>query len=436
MRFAIPILALSLGATLAACGKKEEGGGAAAGGDAAAVTLAPARLRPVVESQEFPARLEAVEAVAVRSRITGYIQEIHFSQGSEVRRGDLLVTIDARPVQAKVARAEAEIAALQTRLELARIELARTEKLMASEATSQRELDEKTAAVRDLEASIKASRAALESARLDLSFTRITAPISGRVGKAEITAGNFVQTEGPESPVLTTLVSSGPIYVTFDVDERTFVKYGLRGRGAARGARLPVAVALAGEQGFPHTATLVYVDNRVDLETGNVRCRALLDNRDGALVPGLYARARLSDPAGEAEAVVVPDAAVGTDQDRKFVYVVGADRKAAYRPVKVAQAVGGERVVLEGLKAGEQVIVNGLMRVRPGQPVKPVEEAAAPAGGMAAAGQADAEKPSGTPAAEKPAAKPEPEKAAQKAAPEKASPGSAAADKPAASGKP
>ena len=404
MRLSAFVVVLALGVALAACGKKEEGGASADGG-AVAVTLAPARLQPVVESQEFPARLEAVEAVAVRSRITGYIQEIHFAQGSEVRRGDLLVSIDARPVQARVAKAEAELAALQTRLELARIELARTEKLMASQATSQRELDEKAAAVRDLEASIKAAQAALEAARLDLSYTRITAPISGRVGKAEITAGNFVQTEGPESPVLTTIVSSGPIYVTFDVDERTFVKYGLKGRGTARGGRLPVAVGLAGEQGLPHRATLVYVDNRVDLETGNVRCRALLDNRDGALVPGLYARARLSDPAGEAEAVVVPDAAVGTDQDRKFVYVVGADRKAAYRPVTTAQAVGSERVVLEGLKAGEQVIVNGLMRVRPGQSVNPSAEGTAPVAEKPAAEKPATEKPATEkPATEKPAA--------------------------------
>ena len=383
MRPAALALILALGAVLAACGKKEQGGGAPVDG-AAAVTTAPARYLAVVETQEFPARLEAVETVAVRSRITGYIQEIHFAQGAEVRRGDLLVSIDPRPVQARVAKAEADVAALETRLDLARIELARTEKLMASQATSQRELDEKAAAVRDLEASIKAARAALEAARLDLAFTRITAPISGRVGKAEITAGNFVQTEGPESPVLTTIVSSGPIYVTFDVDERTFVRFGLKGRGTVKGGRLPLAVGLAGEPGFPHPATLVYVDNRVDIQTGNVRVRALLDNREGNLVPGLYARVRLADPAGIAEAVAVPDAAIGTDQDRKFVYVVGADRKAAYRPVKTAQVVEGQRVVLEGLEAGEQVIVNGLMRVRPGQPVSPTPEAAGPAKGKAA----------------------------------------------------
>jgi multidrug efflux system membrane fusion protein len=377
-------LILASAIALAACGKKEEAA-APPGPPPAAVTTAPATVRSVAESQEFPARLEAVEAVAVRSRITGYIQEVHFAQGAEVRKGDLLVTIDPRPIQARVAKAEADIAAIASRTDLARLELARTQKLMASQATSQRELDEKAAAVKDLEASMKAARAALDASRLDLAFTRITAPITGRVGKAEITAGNFVQTEGPESPMLTTIVSSGPIYVTFEADERTFVKYGLRGRGTAKGGRLPVEVALSGETGFPHAATLVYVDNRVDPQTGNVRMRALLDNGDGTLVPGLYARVRMADPAGAKETVTVPDEAVGTDQDRKFVYVVGADKKATYRAVQTAQVADGQRVVVEGLKAGEQVIVNGLMRVRPGQVVAAKPEGAKPAADAKAA---------------------------------------------------
>ena len=385
------VVAVLTTVALAACGKKDEAaaGGPPAGGGGAPVTYAEAKLRPVVERQEFPARLEAVEQVQVRSRITGYIQEVHFSQGAEVRKGDLLVTIDPRPIQARVAKAEADLLATQTRIDLARIELARAEKLLASQATSQREVDEKAASLKDLEATYKAVQAALDTTRLDLAFTRVTAPISGRVGKPEITAGNFVQADGPESPVLTTIVSSGPIYVTFDVDERTFVKYGLKGRGTVKGGRLPVQVGLAAEEGFPHQATLVYVDNKVDIATGNVRLRALLDNRDGSLVPGLYARARLADPQGESDAVVVPDKAVATDQDRKFVYVVSADKKAEYRVVKVGQVTEGQRVILEGLKPGEHVIVNGLMRVRPGQPVSPSLEGAN-AGKTAAA---DAKKP-------------------------------------------
>lgn len=355
---------------LSACGKKDEAAaGAPPGGGGAPVTIAPAEMRQVTESQEFPARLEAVEKVDIRSRVSGYIEAVHFQQGSEVRRGDLLVTIDPRPNAAKVKKAEAEVAALDTRIDLARIELARTEKLLASQATSQRELDEKAAQVKDLEASVRSAQASLDAAKLDLSFTRITAPISGRVGKAEITAGNYVQTEGPESPLLTTIVSSSPIYVSFEIDERVFVKFGLKSRTGGKNARLPVEVGLLGEEGFPHKATLDYVDNRVDPSTGSVRLRAVLDNRDGVLTPGLYARVRLSDPAGANAAVVVPDRAIGTDQDRRFVFVVGTDKKAEYRPVKVGPSTNGERVVFDGLKAGEMVIVNGLLRVRPGQPV-------------------------------------------------------------------
>jgi len=360
---------------LAGCGKKDEAPAAPPpGGGGAPVTVAPAQTKSVTESQEFPARLEAVEKVDVRSRVTGYIQAVHFQQGTEVRKGDLLVTIDPRPNQAKVHRAEADVAALNTRIDLARIELTRAEKLLASQATSQREFDEKAAQVKDYEASLRALQATLDSQKLDLSFTRILAPISGRVGRAEITAGNFVQTEGPESPLLTTIVSSSPIYVSFEIDERVFVKFALKGRVGGRNAKLPVEVGLMGENGFPHQAVLDYVDNRVDPNTGSVRLRAIMDNRDGLLTPGLYARVRLSDPAGANEAVVVPDRAVGTDQDRKFVYVVGADKTAQYRPVKTGPAVEGLRVVFDGLKSGEMVIVNGLLRVRPGQPVAAEQE--------------------------------------------------------------
>ncbi len=374
---------------LAGCGKKDEAPAAPPpGAPAAAVTVAPAETRPVTESEEYPARLEAVERVDVRSRVTGYIQAVHFQQGTEVHKGDLLVTIDPRENEAKVHRAEADVAAFKTRIDLARIELTRSEKLMASQATSQRELDEKAAQVQDLEASLHALQATLDSARLDLSFTRITAPISGRVGKAEITAGNYVQATGPESPLLTTIVSSNPIYVSFEVDERVFQKFALKARVGGRNAKLTVDVGLMGEDDFPHKAVLDYVDNRVDPSTGSVQMRATMDNRAGLLTPGLYARVRLSDPAGANEAVVVPERAIGTDQDRKFVYVVGDDKKAQYRPVKIGQVTDGMRVVHDGLKGGEMVIVNGLLRVRPGQPVAaereqpaiiPAPAAAAPA---------------------------------------------------------
>lgn len=371
---------LALLAGLSACGKSNKEAGPGGGMPAPDVTLAAAETRPVAESQEYPARLEAIEQVVVRSRVTGYIQSVHFQQGAEVRKGDTLVIIDPRPFEARVHRAEAEIGSLRSRLDLARIEQARAEKLFASGAGVQRDVDERASQVRDLEAALKGAQAALDAARLDLSFTRVAAPISGRVGKAEITAGNLVQAEAPESAALTSIVSVNPVYVSFEVDERVFVKFGLAAKGRTK-AGLPVEVALSGEEGFPHKATLTFVDNRVDPATGSVKARATLENADGTLTPGLFARVRLADPAGVRDTVVIPELAAGTDQDRRFVFVVGADKKAEYRPVTLGPTVDGKRVVLSGLKPGENVIVNGLMRVRPGVPVNVKAAGAAPAAG-------------------------------------------------------
>lgn len=365
---------------LMACGKKDEGaGGPPSGmGGPPEVTVAAAVSRPIAETVEFPARLEAVEQVQIRSRVTGYIQGIHFQQGAEVHKGDLLFTIDSRTYDAQARAAESQVAALNSRIDLARIALARNEKLLATQATSQREVDEAGASLKDLEATLRGAQAQLESAKLDVSFTRVLSPITGRVGKAEITVGNLVQANGPESPVLTTVVSSNPVYVSFDADERTFVRFGLRGQGGK--SKLEMGVALAGETGFPHQARLDYVDNRVDPSTGGVKIRGVLANPDGALTPGLFARVKLSDPAGGKDAVVVSERAIGTDQDRKYVFVVGADKTAQVRPVKPGPLVDGMRVIYEGLKPGEQVIVNGLMRIRPGVPVTAKLEAAADAG--------------------------------------------------------
>lgn len=360
---------------LAGCKGGDKAPAGPGGAPAPEVTVAPAHTRVVSAREEFPGRLEAVDRVDVRSRVTGYIEAVHFQQGQDVRKGDLLVTIDPRPYQARLQRAEGDLAAIQSRMELARLELGRAEKLLSSQATSQRDVDERAAAVKDLEASARSARAAVDAARLDLSYTRVTAPISGRAGRFDITAGNLVQAEAPEPAILTTIVAVNPVYVSFEVDEATFVRFGLQ--GASR-RKMPVEFALAGETGFPRHATLQFVDNRVDPGTGSVRARAIVDNADGSLTPGLFARVRISDPAGEQAAVLVPDRAIGTDQDRKFVLVVGADKKASYRPVKTGAAMDGDRIVREGLREGEQVIVNGLLRVRPGQVVNAKPEAVAP----------------------------------------------------------
>jgi multidrug efflux system membrane fusion protein len=395
-------LTVATALALAACGKPPEGGPPGEGGGGAPeVTTAAVVARPVSESQELPGRLEAVDSVQVRSRVTGTITGVHFVQGAEVRRGDLLFTIDARPFEAARMRAEGELAALRARLDQSRSDLARNETLLASQAISQQEVEQKAAQLRDYEASAKAAQAAVAQAQLDVEYSRIVAPISGRVGRAEITPGNLVTAGAGEGPVLTTIVSTTPIYVGFDADEATFLRFKLRATGPKQ--KVPVKIALGTESEFTREAMLDYVDNRVDPSTGSVRLRATLPNADGTLVPGLYARVKLVDPTGAKEAVLIPDQAVGTDQDRKFVFVVGADGTAQPRPVKLAGLEGNLRVVLDGLKPGEQVIVNGLMRVRPGVPVKAT---AAPAGGAApgGGGAAAAMPPAETPKAEAAAA--------------------------------
>ena len=330
------------------------------------VSVAAAIEKQVINTDEFPGRIEAVESVVVRARVNGYIESVHFKPGATVRKGDLLFVIDPRPFQAEVARAEATLSNTRAQLDLARTELARNELLLAERATSRREYDDAAAKVRQLDAQIKANQASLDIARLNLAYTRISSPIDGRVGKAEITVGNLVQGEGPNSPTLTTVVSSNPVYASFEADEATYLRY-----IAAARSGLSVAVALADEQGFPHSGRLEFVDNRVDPQSGTVRMRAILANKDGRFSPGLFARIRIGESAAPRKAVVVADRAIGTDQSKRFVLVVNDENKAEYREVRIGRLVEGLRVVESGLQAGEVIVVNGLQRVRPGAPVTP-----------------------------------------------------------------
>jgi multidrug efflux system membrane fusion protein len=372
--------ALVLG-TLAGCGDGR-GDAKAQGGPPPAppVSVAAAVEKAVIESDEFPGRVEAVDSVEVRARINGYLQSIHFKPGAEVRKGDLLFQIDPRSFEAQVAAAESQVTATRSQLDLARIELKRNEEMWADRATSKREFDDAVTRVRTLESQLKANEAAAVNARLNLGYTRITAPISGRVGKAEITVGNLVQGEMPPSPVLTTVVSVNPVYVSFQADEAAYLKY----IAGARKSALAVSVGLADEDGFPHAGTLEFVDNRVDPTSGTVRMRATVDNKGGRFTPGLFARVKLGDTAQPRKAVLVTDRAIGTDQSKRFVLVVDAENKAVYREVRIGRLVDGLRVIESGLKPGEMIVVNGLQRVRPGAPVAPqtvpMEAQAAPNG--------------------------------------------------------
>lgn len=372
-RIARPATAILLACflLLSACGKQAGPGGPQGGPPPGPppVTAAAAIEREVIDEEDFPGRLEAVQQVDVRARVTGYLQAVHVKPGALVRKGDALFDIDARPFRAELARAAASLADTRAQLDLARSERARSEKLLADQATSQREHDELTARVRTLEARLQSAQAAVEQAQLNLSFTHVVAPIAGRVGKAEITEGNLVQGEVPNSPVLTTVVSVDPVYVSFDADERAYLKFVAQARG--RTAQLPVGVGLADESGYPHTGRMDFIDNRLDIGSGTVRMRAVLDNPEGRLTPGLYARVRLGDAGGRHRAVLVADRAIGTDQSKRFVLVVGADHKALYREVRPGRLVGSLRVIESGLRAGELIIVNGLQRARPGAPVAP-----------------------------------------------------------------
>ena len=323
--------------------------------------------KQITETQEFSGRLEAIERVEIRSRVGGFISSVNFKPGSEVKKGDVLFVIDPRPFQAEVSRAEGTAASARAKAELAKLELSRAEKLLAEKAIAQREFDEKASGLKELDANARSAQAAYEAAKLNLSYTQVQAPISGRVSKAEITVGNLIDA----SSILTSVVSTDRIYASFDGDEDTY----LRVAGTAqKGTPVTVKVGLANETGFPHEGKLEFVDNQLDPATGSVRMRATFANAERQLVPGLFARIQLdggNGPQAQSTALLISDRAVGTDQNRKFVYVVGADNKAEYRAVKLGPNSDGLRVVREGLKAGEKVVVNGLQRVRPGAPVTP-----------------------------------------------------------------
>jgi multidrug efflux system membrane fusion protein len=325
--------------------------------------------------EEFSGRLEAVERVHVRPRVAGTVQAVHFREGALVREGDLLVTIDPAPYAAEVERAEAEVVAAQARAAYAASDRERAEKLWADRAIAQREHDERVHAWRTAEANLRAARASLQSARLALGYTQVRAPVSGRVGKLEVTVGNLVGA-GPDAPVLTTLVSVNPIYASFEADEQVVMR-ALRTLPGGAGARtqierIPVELRTAShaDNAPPLEGRLQLVDNQVDARSGTVRVRAVFDNKDGSLMPGQFARLRMGQAKTE-PALLVNERAIGTDQSKKFVMVVGEDSKVAYREVSLGAHVNGLRMVTSGLKPGERIVVNGLQRIRPGALVEP-----------------------------------------------------------------
>ncbi|QQX88367.1 efflux RND transporter periplasmic adaptor subunit [Cupriavidus necator] len=335
---------------------------------APAIEVAAVVGQTITEWDEFSGRIEAVERVEIRPRVGGTIDAVHFREGALVKKGDPLFTIDPRPYAAEVARADAALAAAQVRAAHAQSEQTRAQRLLDDNAISKREFDERINAARETGANVRAAQAQLETARLNLAYTRITAPVAGRVSRAEITVGNLVAA-GTASPALTTVVSVSPVYASFEIDEQSYLRYTAPGAGGGQ-PNLPVYLGLANEDGNPHEGKIQSVDNRLDPRSGTIRVRAVFQNEDGRLLPGLYAKVKLGGGAPHA-AVLVNDRAVGTDQGKKFVLVVDKSNKLVYREVELGPNHDGLRVVRKGLKPGETIVVNGLQRVRPGDTVQP-----------------------------------------------------------------
>jgi RND family efflux transporter MFP subunit len=358
-------------ALLVGCGRS---GSAAQAPPPPQVSVAAVVEKRVKDWDEFTGRFQAVETVEIRPRVSGYIDKIAFKEGSLVKQGDLLFVIDPRPYQADYDRAAADLKRYKTALELARIESARVQRLRESGAVSQEELDERTSTVAQAEANVAGAQAALESAGLNMGFTRVTSPVTGRVSRAEVTRGNLVTGGNNGGTLLSSVVSMDPIYLYFDSDEQAYLRYMQMARSgertSPRDATNPVHIGLANEEGFPHAGTMDFVDNQLNPQTGTIRARAVFANKDGLFTPGLFARVQLVG-SDDYNAILIDDRAVNTDQSQKYVFLLGADNKVEYRKIKLGRVIDGLRIVREGLKPGDVIVVNGAQRVHPGLTVTP-----------------------------------------------------------------
>jgi multidrug efflux system membrane fusion protein len=343
----------------------------AAAPEPVAVSVAVVQQVSVTEWDEFSGRVQAVDRVEIRPRVSGMIVAIHFDEGQLVKQGDPLFSIDPLPFQAELARAQAAQAAAQAQLALAQTDQDRNRRLIDNHSIAQSELDQSNANLLEATANLKAADAAVQTAQLNLGYCEITAPVGGRVSRAEITVGNLVGA-GVTAPVLTTVVSVSPVYVEFDIDEQTFLRYAANGAAGNSGIdHIPVAIGLANEDGYPREAHLKSIDNHIDTDSGTIRVRAIVDNANGELTPGMFARVRTGGSAATA-AILIDDRAIGTDQDKKYVLVVDGGNKVSYREVKLGPIVNGLRVIRSGLQVGEHIVVNGLQHVRPDDVVAPV----------------------------------------------------------------
>lgn len=329
------------------------------------VTVAKPVVKPIVEMDEYTGRFDAVGAVEVRARVSGYLDTVHFQDGATVNQGDLLFTIDRRTYQAGFNQAQATLNSRQTELDLAKVEFERYQRLAQTGAAAAATLDQRRQTFLAAQANIAGARAALETARLNLGFTEIRAPIAGRISRKLVTEGNLVR---ENETLLTTIVQLDPVHFYFDIDERSYLAYqriAKQNGGNGNGKGLPVAVQLSDEKSFTHKGKLDFTDNRIDAATGTMRLRAVFENKDLFLTPGLFGRIAVPG-SPEYQGILLPDEAILTDLDRRYVYVVGDDGAVQQRPVRLGSRTDSYRIIREGLKGDETVVINGLQRVRLG----------------------------------------------------------------------
>jgi RND family efflux transporter MFP subunit len=345
----------------------------------AQVTVAAVQQEPIVEWDEFTGRTEAVESVEIRPRVSGYIQQVKFQSGQMVKKGDVLFVIDPRWHQAEFDKLAADVERAKVQYENAKREADRTTTLLANKAISTEESDARIARFNAAKAALTSAEAARDFGKLDLEYTEVRSPIDGRVSRAYLTEGNYVSGLAGAATLLTTVVSVNPVYVYADVDEDTLLKFNSlvankRVQTDDKG-NVPVELELGDEQTFVHRGHIESFDNKLDPNTGSILLRAVFDNPDGRIVPGLFARIRVPT-SDKHPAIVVTEKAIGTDQAQKFVLTLTQSNTVAYAPVKLGPVVNGKRVVREGLQPGDKIVVNGLQRVRPGAAVAPQEEGA------------------------------------------------------------
>ena len=359
---------------LISCGKHDDSASKPAAAQAPNVKIGQPLAQTVIEWDEYTGRIEAVNSVDVRARVNGYLEKVNFKAGDKVTKGDLLFLIDPKPYTAQLNYAEAELERAKSRHELAKNDLARAERLFRAKAISEEEHDSRSKGLRETVAAVQSAEANVYSAKLNLEFTKVRSPIDGRIGRELITAGNVVNGSGADATLLTFIVSTNPVYVYVDADERSVLKYRRQAKKGSHGnlgdEKTPAQLAVADELDFPHQGHLDYIAPREDSTTGTLSLRGVFNNPDELLSPGFFARVRVRGSAPY-PAILIPDRAIGTDQAQRFVWVVNNDNQVEYRKVELGAHIGQSRVIAQGLKPEEWIVIEGIQKIRPGIKVIP-----------------------------------------------------------------